>query len=310
METLKKFFWLLAALLCLSAGTQEAWPSGQPTNKVVLIIDGSDSFKSRQAKAIAKATELLDSIRNEKRRRWEGSSDTITIISLDACPDVVWSGSLQDLKTVDPKGWIDLFHARQGFSACTDLDTAISLALRHLVGDPQTVSKYMFIFSDLIHDPPTDSVRHCQKPRHRPPETFPWEELRDVSVTVFWCPPNQKHLWTREVKKHRLQENFAIHSSESAEVSVPAPPPPRLKVSESEKESAREVVGSFLKWLAIGGLSFVGFILLVVLVRVAVARFRTRHSRQSPPPQGNSMGQTRLQGPAHPQPGARRSPNR
>lgn len=274
-----KVFWFLAVLLSLFTGPQEAWSRERPTNKVVIILDASGSFKSRQSEAIAKATVLLDSIRNEKRHRWEGSSDTITIISLDSCPDVLWSGSLQDLKKVDPKGWTKLFHARQGFSSCTDLDTAISLALRHLVGDPQTVSKYLFIFSDLIHEPPTESVGQCQKARYRPSETFPWEEFQNVSVTVLWCPPNQKLLWTREVKKHGIEGSFVIHSSESSEVSVPTPPPPVLKVSENEKEKTREAVGSFLKWILYGGLTILVLILLAVFGGGMVARLRAGRSR-------------------------------
>jgi len=144
-------WWMVISLGLLGCNVHaKATPKAQ--NKVAIVIDGSGSYKNRQTQAVAQAVALLEQMSQARVRRWE-QGDEIILISLDAMPDVLFRGSLKDLKAIGPDAWVARFKARSDYMKHTDLVAAFGLALRHLEGDPRYVSKYLFAFTDLIHDP-------------------------------------------------------------------------------------------------------------------------------------------------------------
>src|SRR5271157_4434272 len=145
---MNKVNWVLAFLLCFSTHVCLSSDSNpQPQNKVVVMIDGSGSYKSRQEEAVQKAVSLLDSIAATKLHRWESATDRITLISLDAMPEVLWEGTLKDLKGVDRTVWKSRFLSRSDYENCTDVVAAFQLAAKKLEGDSRYVSKYLLAFT-------------------------------------------------------------------------------------------------------------------------------------------------------------------
>src|SRR5687767_8625254 len=103
-------------------------------NEVVILLDSSGSYKKRQAEAIARASSLLDSIAETKVRRWDQATDKITIIAVDAVPEVIWTGSVRELKAMKQSDWAERFKARSDYEQCTDVEAAFKLATTHLQG--------------------------------------------------------------------------------------------------------------------------------------------------------------------------------
>lgn len=275
---------LTVALILLFAGVTSAQSPAEPHNRVVLIIDGSGSYKARQTEAVERAVTLLEGMAQTKLHRWEPATDSISLISLDAIPEVLWQGALQDLKKLDRAAWTNRFRARTDYANCTDVSMAFRLAVQHLEGDPRSVSKYLFVFSDLIHEPPTTSIAACQRPKRPslPPDDFPWGALQDVSVAVFWVPPDQKLAWRRVVEEHGLTTNFALYStSESTEVTIAAPPRPTLTVTEAERQAERERYLGYGKTLLMGMGIILGLVVLIVLVGVPAVRLWQRRRQPS-----------------------------
>jgi hypothetical protein len=274
---------LTAALMMLSVGTVSAQVEAEPHNRVVIVIDGSGSYKARQTEAVERAVTLLDGMAQTKLHRWEPATDHVSLISLDAIPEVLWQGTLQDLKKLDRAAWIGRFRARTDYAHCTDVSAAFRLAAQSLEGDFRSVSKYLFVFSDLIHEPPTTSIAACQRPKRPslPPEEFPWGALQDVSVAVFWVPPDQKLAWRRVVEEQGLTSSFALHSaSESTAVTIAPPPRPTLAVTEADREAERgRYLGYFTTLIVIGG----GFLALLVLVPLGILLVGRLWPRRSQP---------------------------
>jgi hypothetical protein len=275
---------LTAALVLLLAGVTSAQSPAEPHNRVVIIIDGSGSYKARQTEAVERAVTLLEGMAQTKLHRWEPTTDSISLISLDAIPEVLWQGTLQDLKKLDRTAWTGRFRARTDYAKCTDVSAAFRLAAQHLEGDPRSVSKYLFVFSDLIHEPPMTSIAACQRPKRPslPPDDFPWGALQEVSVAVFWVPPDQKLAWRRAAEEHGLTTNFALYStSESTEVTIAPPPRPTLTVTDAERQTERDRYLGYGKTLAKGTGAILGLIVLLSLVVILVGRLRQRRAPQA-----------------------------
>jgi hypothetical protein len=254
----------------------------EPSNKVVVIIDGSGSYLKRQAEAIRRAVSLLEAMSRRKLYRWEKGEDSITIISLDAIPEAIWSGTLADLKKKEPDAWADRFKARKALARCTDVAEAFQQAINYLTGDPRYVSKYLFIFSDLLNEPPTDSVRNCAKPSPLPPSDFPWEAFKGVSVAAFWVPANHKLIWRKFIREKGLEQKFEIFTDdESYEVNIAPPPKPELKLSEEDISERRSQIitaaKSLGKWVLILG----GAIIFLVILLIAAAFYRRSRATRS-----------------------------
>jgi hypothetical protein len=275
----------------------------EPSNRLVILIDASISFRDRQAEAVRRVTALLDSMAQVRLHRWETASDSIAIVSLDAIPEVLWQGTLRQLNAVDRTEWAARFRARSDYAGCTDVAAAFRLAAQHLgaeTGDAGLVNRYIAAFTDLIDEPPMASIRSCQ-PAGRPsapPKSFPWKELGEVSTVVFWVPPEQKLVWRREVDQRGLGERFTLYTTaESDAVQLMPPPRPTTTLTEEERVQDRARLGAAARsLLRIGA----GIALAVALLGLAVAGIawrtrrrsvrRTPEARPMPPGRGRGTG--------------------
>lgn len=254
----------------------------QPINKVAIIIDSSGSFRSRYNEAVQKAVEQLNGISQVKVQRWETASAEIVLISLDAIPEVIWKGSAIELKEHGASFWTSRFRARRDYSACTDVSGAFRVAARHLSGDSHYVHKYVFAFSDLISEPPGNSIYRPRTRSNEPRSDFPWKLLREVSVSIFWVPPNQKLLWQRAAQEHGLSSFTLYTPLESAEVAIQPPPRPKREYTEAERRTARSRYIRYWKYLiAVIGF-FVAAMLALLVVTGLLLRRRRNHLRVRP----------------------------
>jgi hypothetical protein len=190
-------------------------------------------------------------------------------------PEVIWQGTRRELKTLDRNQWIVRFKARTDYSKCTDIGAGFVLAASLLEGDPKYVKKYLFAFTDLVDEPPLGSICKCRPPKRPslPPETFPWENLQDVSVSVFWVPPEQKLAWARIAKEKGLA-TFAIYTtSESAQIKISPPPKARVTLKDEEvqviKAGYADMAWFGAKWAVFLAL---GIVFLSVLLGLAGRR--------------------------------------
>jgi hypothetical protein len=135
---------------------------------------------------------LLEALAETKVHRWEPAADRITLISLDAIPEALWQGTLRDLKKMDRKARTARFQARADSTKCTDVSAAFRLAVQDLDGDARYVGKYLFAFTDLIHEPPMTSIKKCRPPA-RPclPTTSHGEACRAYRSQCFRCHPSR-----------------------------------------------------------------------------------------------------------------------
>lgn len=262
-----------------------------PVNHVVVVIDGSGSYRTRQEEAVARASQLLDEMTQKRLHRWDKGSDHITVISLDAIPEVLWEGSGLALKEMDTNVWRAHFAARTDYANCTDVTAAFHLAARYLEGDPRYVHKYLFVFSDLLNEPPTSSISKCARAGGRPDADFPWTALHDVSTAVFWMPPNQKLEWRRAATEHGVGDNLALYTtSESGQVEIAPPPTPKLERSEAEVAADKErVVRTGMSVLTVVGIGFVVTMVLVIGGALLAGR-RRRRLPANRPEQGGGRG--------------------
>jgi hypothetical protein len=269
--------YLMIVLTLSGCSEQEIRP--EIANHVVVVVDASGSYKARQAEAVERAAAILEGMSKTKLKRWESTSDKIFIISLDASPDTIWQGSLKELKAKNSSFWKDRFVSRTDYEGCTDVSGAFRMAARHLEGNSRYVSKYLFVFSDLIHEPPTSNMRACQYPVRVSPEDFPWANLGDVSVSVFWMPADQKLLWRKAVQERGLEANFALYTvSESASAPIPDPPRPKEKITDEDRRSQRDKIVSGGKSVAYWIFGILGIILLLIISGFIFQRSRGRRS--------------------------------
>jgi hypothetical protein len=256
-----------------------------PVNKIVLVLDSSGSFKNRQAEAVKRSVQLLEALSATKLKRWETETDQVAIVALDSMPEVIWNGTGKELKEADGQQWAARFAARKNMSGCTDLTKAVTLALAHLDGDPRFVSKYLIVFSDLIHEPPTSSLKTCAKCQYAPPAGFPWDALEGISVSVFGLPDEQKFTWSKAVEQHGLSHSFAMFTTEQSSVEKIAPPPrPLEKVSEAqetaERQEFKQDAFAWLKFTAIIAGALIGLPVLLLVIRNLIASRRPQRRAQ------------------------------
>lgn len=284
--TQSRFTRILALMFCaaflvllLVAGCVAQEPP-KPANVVIVMIDRSLSFQARQQNAIDSTLKYLDQIANRKLERWEGKNDRIEIISMDAMPTVIWKGRLQELKSLSRAEWSKQFAARSDYQRCTDITGAFSLAGEEFAAtETGPTYKYLLVFSDLVHEPPTNTATTCAKAQHAPTEDFPWAGLQDVSVSIFWLPVNQKLIWQRALREQGLAGQVALYSdSESGAVRVAPPPPAKLKVTASE----RAAEAGWFKSLFAKGLWVIGALAGAIVFSMLVALSALRRRGSSP----------------------------
>lgn len=261
-------------------------------NRVAVVIDASGSFKSKLQDAIASAASLLEKMGTVSIKRWEPAKDRIILISMDALPEVIWSGSLQELRTLDQKYWKSAFELREEYGQCTDVIKGFRLAISELNRDAGAkINKYMFIYSDLVHEPPTDSIGECAPidAANPVPSDMPWEAIADISIVTLWIPIENKFSWAKAVEEHGLTETFHLFARESEVKEILPPPRPDNRPTKEEEQEAKEKVfkgasfaGQALLIIGMLILMFIIITLLFVLGLFIWARF-IRKPRQTPP---------------------------
>lgn len=262
----------------------------KPANRIAILIDGSKTFDRRRGEAVQRAQELIGKIAEKPGRRHQGANDSVAVIAIDAMPSVLWRGTLAELRAADPEGWLRRFAARSDYTFCTDVDGAFRLAAEELGPSSPQIHKYVFVFSDLQHEPPTNSLRRCEKPRVGAADSFPWSGIEDASVSVLWTPPGQKLAWQREIDSRGLSKTFHVYvDSESAEI-VPAPPPVAKRViTEQERQQTQDSLASALA-LGLKVVLGVVFVSAVVIGAVVMAARRRQRARRANPPQARWAG--------------------
>lgn len=286
---------MLTACLMIYAGNSAA-QTPEPYNQIVILIDASGSYRDRQEAAVERTLGLVDGLAATELQRWEDGADEVTIISVDAMPQAIWSGTVQELKTTledDSVTWADRFRARREYRHCTDVEAALNLAVQRLDGDPLYVDRYLFIFSDLVHEPPTTSIRRCEEAEtpSPPPAGFPIERLENVTVAAFWVPADQVFAWRTTLTELGLEDTFLLYTeaeSDSAQIS----PPPRAElapevveeIGAENRAKLRSIVGGLWK----PALVVAGVIVGLVFVAGAMGRRQRnrRPARRPGPPRG------------------------
>lgn len=266
-------------------------------NRVVIIPDMSGSYGQQIGAAMAKTQTLLDDIGKLPHRRGEKALDDIIILSLDAYPEVVWRGSRKELNA-DASSMIKArLLARKQYALCTDVHAALTQAAEILHAAPLADGKYLFAFSDLVHEP-TKKSGAClaAKSPSVPDDEFPWAAFRDVSVSVMGVPFLQKLAWADAAKKHGL-DNFHLYTTDEASVvKITAPPKPEHKMTDEEKAQVKNRLAGFFSgalYVAAGVLTVAMLFCIVVYLWARTRRRAPAHGRiiapsmASPvPPQG------------------------
>ena len=267
--------WIALAMYSICAPAHGAPMQSGPFNRIVVLVDATDSFKQRRLEAVERTQQLVQQLTARKAKRWE-AVDQIVIISLDAIPEVLWEGDARTLAQTKRGDWVSRFKARSDYARCTDVDAALNLALTALERAPQPAGKYLIGFSDLIHEPPLQTPSKCKPPKlpSVPGKDFAWDRLADVSVAMFWLPPSQKLAWDRTMKENGLTTFKLYTSSESSAVEIDVPKPPVRELSEKEQERVLgtlsggvDVVVKILVVLFILGVVGIGAYLVVVWIR-------------------------------------------
>lgn len=273
--------WWLVVLTAILGTTSAQAAEGRvkPFNRIVVLLDASGSFQRRQDEALVKTATLLAGLAAHKAKRWE-QADEIRIVSLDAIPETIWEGTPAQLAKMEKADWAERFRARQDYAGCTDVMAGLELAASLFEGEPVPTEKYLFVFSDLIHEPPIGVPTKCQAPKMPsvPGKDFAWDRLADIKVAVFWMPPVQKMAWDRAMKAQGLTGYRLYTTAESGIAHLDIPEPAKRKVTDAERQEGRKILGGLLDGaLVVAG---VGLVLLVVaglgVTMVATIRSRRR----------------------------------
>lgn len=273
-------WWLVVLTAILGTpSVQGAEKRFKPFNRIVVLLDASGSFQRRQDEALDKTATLLAGLAAHKAKRWE-QADEIKIVSLDAIPETVWEGTPAQLAKMEKADWAERFKARQDYAKCTDVMAGLELAASLLEGEPVPAEKYLFVFSDLIHEPPIGVPTKCQAPKMPsvPGKDFAWDRMADIKVAVFWMPPVQKMAWDRAMKAQGLTGYRLYTTAESGIARLDIPEPAKRKVTDAERQEGRKTLGGLLDGaLVVAG---AGLVLLIVagvgVTIVATIRSRRR----------------------------------
>lgn len=267
----------LGAFCADSASAQDA-----PFNRIVIIIDSSGSYRSRQDEALAMANRLLNGVANRPRRHWQGS-DEVRIIALDGLPETIWSGAAADLGEGAPATWVRRFGGRRDFVYCTDVRAAFDRALEELSSGRTPTKKYIFIFSDLLSEPPTTTLRNCASPRATlGADEFDYSRLSDVHIAAFWLPAEQKRAWDETFRANGLSAFRLFSDSESAAVEDVDIPPVAMRVvtEEGRRETLAKLRGLGAWLFGAAGAVAAGIVLVILLVVLGRRRGQRRRIRR------------------------------
>lgn len=263
-----------------------------PGNDIVVIVDTSGSFHSRLGDAMGQVETLLSGIAARKLKRWEHASDRVAVISLDALPAVIWEGTPAQLKLQDSGSWGRLLAGRADYSGCTDVRAAFDIAAARVAADdPKYVDSYVFAFSDLVHEPPSTSLRRCHRAAAPSPPSpdFPWLGLRNASTSIFWLPPAQMLVWDQAVRAAGMGEAVKLYStSQSIEGFVAAPRAAKVDRTDVELQAAREGrIATVWGWVQRIGISVACLVLAVLALAVVSGRSKQQAVQRRPRPAGS-----------------------
>ncbi len=278
---------IMTIILCMSVTLTDAYAAKKPRpfNRIVIMLDSSGSYTKKRMEALKEAKTLVEKVTAIKTKKWEGQ-DEVIIISLDAMPEVLWSGSSESLKADDRQFWQNQFTSRKDYEGCTDVEGGLKLAANILHQEPAPETMFCFIFSDLIHEPPTSTARKCKpvKLPSVPDKDFPWEMFSDINMYILWMPIDQKLAWSRAIEAEGLS-NFAIYSENDA-FELQAPEKAKHVITEQEKEEGKQKLSSFaltvLKWVMWGGgalacgVTVLGFLSIIIKRRSNAKRRQGR----------------------------------
>lgn len=257
---------VLAALALSITLSMPAVAQDEPFNRIVIIIDSSGSYQNRQAEAIAMADRLLRGVADRPRRHWQ-ASDEVRIVALDALPETVWTGRAESLGTANPGVWSQRFAGRGDFAHCTDVKAALERAVLELHAAPAPTGRYLFVFSDLVSEPPAGALRRCGPPQATLGDAFEYASLSDIHIAAFWLPAEQKWAWDTALRAHGLSAFRLYSDSESAVLEELDIPPPAVRVT---TPAEREMAINRLK--SIGGrvVAITATIIVVTVLAVLV----------------------------------------
>lgn len=292
-----------AAVEPTSAPERAVAPASDPHNAIAVVIDTSVSFQGHFGEAYSVAQRLIADLSAVKLKRRDRAKtpDRIAIIALDALPDVIFAGTLEELKKVDVTAFQARLEARKDKARCTDVASALSLAASQLTGDPATTHKYLFVFSDLVHEPPRQLGKKGRKrqPACEAPSAVatgtPWAALADTEVHAFWMPYEQNQAWRAAAAAHAIRMNI-WSESEAATVRLAAPERPKKErdlaaeardlreLKEGAKSVGSTAAGLALKVVVAGLILVIGLLWLSKRRRRAAAPYPRRVAAATPGP--------------------------
>jgi len=246
-----------------------------------MVIDSSGSFKGHQYEAIKKVGGLLKKIGEKKERRYE-AIDEIYIVSLDARSEVIWAGNRQQLDQLTEKLIAELFGKREGCLYATDIAGAFNLAAHKLDREPMPTDKWLFVFSDLIDEPPLPGNKSQPPENPSPPSSqIRWDRLADTSISIFWTPDQQIMVWEDTLTGKGLSLKF-YDEAEALNIELAPPPKARKEMTKEERIVAKERIRDGIDIAKAMGIKMLCglaiFIIAVILLAVAGNYFARHHS--------------------------------
>lgn len=265
--------------------------------RVGLVIDGSDSLAGFEDQVLQAADRLLGQIESSPQKRWEHPRVQVFVVALDAIPTVVWTGSSAKLRALDRGALFARIRSRTDTRRCTDVTTAMRLALRELGPPGPTIGRHLAFFSDLIHEPPKTSARACARVVAVPADV-PWDALKGVDVHALFLPPNQRLAWDRAAATAGLTSFYTYTTAESSQVTLVAPSPPTASAAEVETKRAairsetKTALGNAGSALLSVVLWAVGLLAALVLLGIVLGALRRRRPARFLNPQSARSGRT------------------
>jgi hypothetical protein len=196
-------------------GGRKRWVA--PYNQVVVLLDASGSFwrpaRDVGLPGVVPGVEALRMLQDfaartgaERGRRTDGI-DAYSIVAVDAHPDIVWSGTRQDLAALQPDVLERILRTRAAYRQCTDVAGAFAEAIRNFQTD--AARRYLIVFSDLIHEPPAQSFTDCAPAQGSPPD-INWDALSGTAVGLYFVSSDFRYQADRRWRDALERHGFAV----------------------------------------------------------------------------------------------------
>lgn len=207
--------------------------SSQGQVHLIVALDFSDTAKARASADVDVVRSMLKRLvakRPRDGRHRPTARVVISIVSIDALTEVVWSGTELSAGERDDGWWNAVVAERQSYGRCTSLAnmwTKVSELVRR-AGRCDRVE--LLIFSDLIaEEGKGGSAKTCAPPQVGPSSNVPWNDLARIDVMrVYGVPSSVKAAWGPALRQHRLEDVTKMYPGGD-----PAGHPPVLTPAES-----------------------------------------------------------------------------